>query len=532
MIDPIVSGPIPHRRFRRFLLAVGSGYAQLIANIAYVLLSVPLALHYLPKREFGLWAVATQLGGYLQLIDFGMSSSFARHLIDYKDQRSAGGYGSIIKTGALVLTLQGVIALIGGAAIAFFTPALLHVDLDLRFVFRVVLFVQCAVIALDFPARLPGQLLVAHQRADVTNYSQIAFFFASYATLWFSLKHGSGIFSLVWANLAGWLAINIGNTAVCLYLRLFPKRQDWGKVSWPMFREVFGFGKDLFWIALGAQMINASQTIIVTRALGLDAAAVWSVCIRPFTLANQLIWRPFDFAYPMLAEMVARGEEQRFRHRFRGLVTLTASLSVLGAVAFALCNQPFIAVWTKGNIHWPLQNDLLLSVWMIILAMVHCHCTVPAITKRIGFMRYIYFAEGFAFLVVGFFGATAFGFTGLIATSILCSLLLSFSYGIGRSMRQFHLGLRDILIDWMSPSLRLLVWVAIVGAALYPLARHFDSSAQLLLYVPVIAVAGGYLLFRVGLGQGLRAELIERINPRLARLLTKIFPSSNPARKI
>lgn len=532
MIDPIVSGPIPNRRFRRFLLAVGSAYAQLVANIAYVLLSVPLALHYLPKREFGLWAVATQLGGYLQLIDFGMSSSFARHLIDYKDQRTSGDYGSIIKTGAVVLTLQGMIALLGGAAIAFFTPALLRVDLDLRFVFRVVLFVQCAVVALDFPARLPGQLLVAHQRADVTNYSQIAFFFASYATLWFSLKHGSGIFSLVWANVAGWLAINFGNTAVCLYLRLFPRRRDWGKVSWPMFREVFGFGKDLFWIALGAQMINASQAIVVTRALGLDAAAVWSVCIRPFTLANQLIWRPFDFAYPMLAEMFARGENQRFRHRLHGLVTLTASLSVLAAMAFALCNQPFIAIWTKGNIHWPIQNDLLLAAWMIILAMIHCHCTVPAITKHIGFMRYIYFAEGLAFLVVGFFGAKAFGFTGLIATSILCSLSLSFSYGIWRTMRQFNLRLQDVLIDWISPSLRLLVWVTVIGFALYALVQRVHLSNQLLVYVPVIVIVGGYLFFRVGLDRGLRNELLERIHPRLVRPLAKIFSSSNPLRKI
>src|SRR5205823_4153271 len=122
---------------------------------------------------------------------------------------------------------------------------------------------------------------------------------------------------------------------------------------------------------------------IVTRTLGLNSAAIWSVCTRTYTFANQLVWRPFDFSSPMLSEMVARGEKDRLLHRFKGLVILTTSLSIFAAVMFALCNTPFVALWTHGKISWSPINDVLLAAWMIILALVHCHCGLVVITKRI-----------------------------------------------------------------------------------------------------------------------------------------------------
>ena len=52
-------------RFKRFTHSLLSGYVLLGANILYTFASVPLALHYLSKKEIGLWGVVTQIAGYL-----------------------------------------------------------------------------------------------------------------------------------------------------------------------------------------------------------------------------------------------------------------------------------------------------------------------------------------------------------------------------------------------------------------------------------------------------------------------------------
>jgi O-antigen/teichoic acid export membrane protein len=515
----------PNQRFPRFFRAVVSGYALLIANTLYVLGSIPLALHFLERREFGLWALAMQLTGYLQLIDVGMSASISRHLIDYKDNRTKGDYGGMIQTGALVLIVQGLFVLVGGVLLVMVGTRFLNVDPDLERSFKIVMLVQCAIIAADFPARLSGHLLVAHQRTDITNYSQIALFFVSYAVLWYCFAQGLGIFSLIWANVAGWLLIASSNLIACSALKIFPSRGTWGRASWPKFRELFKFGKDIFWIALGTQMINASQAIVVTRSLGLNAVAIWSVCTRTYVLANQLVWRPFDYSYPALAEMVARGEKERLLHRFKGLVTLTTSFGVLAAIMFALCNKPFVTLWTHGKISWDLQNDLLLSIWLIVLALVHCHCSLPGITKQIGFMRYIYFIEGIVFLGIGSFVAARVGFSGMLITSILSSLLFSCSYGIWRTMREFDLSVKEVAFHWIEPSIKLFASLSFLALLLYWLTRSFPPQVQLSLYVVLVGGIGGFLLLRLGLGRELQEEFRRRAPAPVARIFGRLFPT-------
>jgi O-antigen/teichoic acid export membrane protein len=96
-------------RFRRLLHSVASGYVVLAGSAVYALATVPLALHYLSKERFALWALLAAIGGYLSLIDLGMSGAVARLLIDHKDERATGAYGSLLKTGWLVLVVQGTL---------------------------------------------------------------------------------------------------------------------------------------------------------------------------------------------------------------------------------------------------------------------------------------------------------------------------------------------------------------------------------------------------------------------------------------
>src|ERR1700722_19641861 len=96
-------------RMRRLLRTLGSSYLSLVAASIYTLVSVPLALRYLSRAEFGLWAVMVQVSGYLALVDVGMSASTARFLIEHKDHPERGEYGSVLQTGQLVLCVQGLI---------------------------------------------------------------------------------------------------------------------------------------------------------------------------------------------------------------------------------------------------------------------------------------------------------------------------------------------------------------------------------------------------------------------------------------
>src|SRR3954464_15027732 len=114
-------------RFRNTARSLSSGYLAMAANVIYTLASVPLALHYLSKDEFGLWALAMQVAAYLQLIDLGVTGAVWRILIDHKDDRTGGEYNSVIKTSVLVFTVQGLFIIVGGCAVAYWAPGGMHV---------------------------------------------------------------------------------------------------------------------------------------------------------------------------------------------------------------------------------------------------------------------------------------------------------------------------------------------------------------------------------------------------------------------
>src|ERR1700733_3412194 len=119
-------------RARRFIRNVTSGYLLLLASMFYVFASVPLALKFLTKEEFGLWALMTQITGYLVLIDLGTSSSVSRLLIDRKDRPDEGEYGSLIQTGGLVLGCQGAIILFVGILASPLASHLLQIPPNLE----------------------------------------------------------------------------------------------------------------------------------------------------------------------------------------------------------------------------------------------------------------------------------------------------------------------------------------------------------------------------------------------------------------
>src|SRR6185503_11126070 len=177
-------------RFSRFAHSLASGYVLLGANVLYTLASVPLALSYLGKAEFGLWALTTSIAGYIGFLDFGLSASASRILIDYKDARSESNYGSVIQTGALVGLTQGTLVFIAGAALAFVVGSWLKIPPELKQDFIWLMIGQCGLLGLAFATRILAHILTAHQRYDIPNYASSVLFAVNYGVLWYCFSRG------------------------------------------------------------------------------------------------------------------------------------------------------------------------------------------------------------------------------------------------------------------------------------------------------------------------------------------------------
>jgi O-antigen/teichoic acid export membrane protein len=455
-----------------------------------------------------------------------MSGSAARLIIDHKDDRDGGHYGSLIKTGWLVSLVQGAIILVTGLVFANSFARLLAIPAELQPEFIRLVDLQCGVVALSFATRIFNLVLCAHQRMDLVNYAGILSLVVNFVALWLFFHFDFGVLSLAWAGLCATVVIVVCQWLACARFKLFPGRGGWGRASWIHFREIFDFGKDIFLVSVGTQLIMASQTIIITRMLGLSAAAVWSVGLRVFNLVSQVIWRISDMSGPAFAEMVVRGEIARLRERYRAVVMLTASLSGFAAVSFVLCNSLFIPLWTHGKIQWPVTNDVLLGIWMIVLAVLHCHNSFVLLTKKIGFLRWVYFVEGIVFVTLSLLVARRGGLPAIIACSIVCSILFSGAYGVRRISRYFNFSLREVGLDWLRPMGRMLLLYLLLAALAWRALLPLSTLPRLGVNVLVSLVVGGFLFLRFGLPSDFQREILSRAPKTFGPILKRVLIAS------
>ena len=507
-------------RFKRFTLSLLSGYAVLAAQTAFTLASVPLALRYLSTAEFGLWALTMQIAGYIALVDFGMSGALARILVEYKDAPHTGEYGSVILTGILVNLVQSFLVLVVGVGLAWSVARLIGIPAEAESTFRSLLIWQSVCLALGFLYRIVWHILVAHQRQEIVNCGHISQVVVNFIVLWAGFGLGWGVFSMVWGQLAAHLLVGAGAVLGAIRLKLFSGLRSWNRPDWRRFKELFSFSRDMFLYSIGGQLVHASQTILVTRMLGLEAGAIWYFCTRALFLVGQIVYRIFDYSFPALAEMIVRKETERLQVRFRSLVVSSTSLTILAAAMLFVCNESFVVLWTGGRIAWPSINDLLLGFWLVISLLVRGHTGLIGLTRDFRFLRYVYFLEGLFFVVTALVALHFGGIQGMIITSIVASLLFSSGYSVRRNAQYFKTTPREIVIGWMRPSIRLAILLLPIAVAVWLSTRYLPAAWRLSINAAVVGTAGMILLWRYGLEGSVRDELQSRLLSRYIGVAT------------
>lgn len=411
---------------RLYLISLFSGYGMIAVGAVCSLVSVPLALHYLPADEFGLWAVVLQVAGYFALADSGISSSIGRLLIDHRSERPSKAYGAVFFGGLALLCGLSLLILACGLALLPFLPDWLNIGTRLRGEFISLAAVQIVIAAASLPLRSVGQSILSAARYDLLHACLSASLLGNLAVLWIGFLAGAGVFAFAWAALAGYLVSSISQFTVAWHLRTLPGP---GETAFPrggQWKPMRAFAGDVIFVQVGNTLVFSTQTVIISSSLGLTAAATWAAGSKLFYLFFQLTGKVAEVAGPQMAEMHVAGHHGRLDCAIRRIVVLTAVAAAAAAVVLFAGNSLFVNIWTDGKILWPPAANLPLAVWLI-LASVAAALTAHALAaKRLAPIRYTYLLEGIFGTALAAWAAPQFGIPGVAAAFALGCLLFSF----------------------------------------------------------------------------------------------------------
>ena len=180
-------------------------------------------------------------------------------------------------------------------------------------------------------------------------------------------------------------------------------------------------------------------------------------------------------------------------------------------------------LWTHGKIHWPVVNDWLLAVWMILSAAVRCHNGFVFLTKQIGFMRYVYFVEGISFVTLSFLVARWGGLPAIIACSILCTAAFSCAYGVRRVSRFFKISFGEVAMHWLRPMFTLLMFYLPAAGLSWWLLAAAPIMIRLGGHALLAGSLGMLLFLRFGVPGAFQKELLGRVPARAVPVLKRVF---------
>lgn len=494
-------------RSKRFVAGLLSSYATIGVNILYTLASVPLALSYLDKEEFGLWALVTQISGYLMLLEFGMGGSVARSLSDHKDHIEDSMYGSILRTGGRVFAIQGVLVAVIGFALACFAPALLGLPGHLQQPFFVLMAVQALLCGLRLSLGALGSPLWCHQRLDLGNLASVTSILASFMVLWLGFHLEWNLYSLTASSITGSIINTVLSYIFCKLNGYYPPKEYRGKFDSFVYKKLLNYGGNLFVMNLGGQLASASQIIVISRIMGIESAATWSISTKIYTMAQQFVSRVLDSSVASMSEMIVRRETDKFHKRFRDLVSISAVLAVAAGACIALMNGPFIEIWTSGKVFWNPWNNLMLAMVLFATSITSFLTTLPAISKQIRGWKFICLADGIAFVSIAILIVPKLGFLGLLIATMVCKVGTIGTYGINHAANYFKITRIDIIGWFAKPARIILILILFFSIFQFSLFSTLDNFVRLVIGAAIFTSIIIPALWRYGLDVGLRLEI-------------------------
>jgi O-antigen/teichoic acid export membrane protein len=351
-------------RTRRFLGGVSIGYVSMVLALVVGLWLTPFLLGRIGTHDFGLWLIATQILGYLMLLDLGVVALAPRETAYATGRRISGGEDDVALTFARFRSIVRwqMVPAAAACVIAWWIVAARWPDLGLPLAIILVAFLA------SFPLRLFHATLQGLQDLPYLGKVQLAAWTAGTVVTIALVLAGAGLASLA----AGWVVTQALSALACA-LRLrsqFPGIWAAPAVS-PSLRET----RDVFsrsgWVSLsqiGQVFLNGSDVIVLGTILGPAATVPYACTGKLITvLANhpQLLMQA---AAPAIAEMrtsATHGDLARV-----ALALMRAMLIVSGAVAcFVLAANEIFVAWWVG----PEQFSGVALTVLLIAAMLTRH---------------------------------------------------------------------------------------------------------------------------------------------------------------
>lgn len=395
------------------------------------ILLVPFLIGSLGRDYYGIAMLLGVIVSFSEVADMGLRTALGRHLSEALAQKDSARFSRLASTaGAFWIAMAGICVLVlflGAERIV----ALLGIPKDLasEAVFLLRTF-GVGSLFLAFTQPIFSAVITCNNRFDLISRTEVVSTIFSGAALYLLLgPGGQGILAWALVNLSVRLGVLMGFGWISFRLKpdleLHPK-----KCSWAAFRQLFGFGWQVFFLQLTDLLSMKADPLILTKFLGPQSLALYRPGlmlvghVRPLVmvLANQL--------YPVTTRFHAEGKNEELEKVLFVGTRLTFGLAIGAFVLLGVFSQSIARVWLEGSlgIEYRIAGHILLGWALVDLLKGAAGSLWPVLIAK-NRIRFIVFTQfPLALLNISasiyFVGYTSLGVIGVIIPTVAIGFIL------------------------------------------------------------------------------------------------------------
>lgn len=429
-------------RSRRLVRAGFSNLAAKMVSVVLALVATPIIVRSLGNERYGAYATITMVVSLLSFSDLGVGNGLVTRLA------AAQGRDSVEEQRWLVSTAFAILAAVGAcvgvllmvAAVTVPWAKLLGSTEVPEHELRLAIFVFGVFFAAGLPASLGQKVHLGLQQGAV-------------ASAWLVTTTATALTLTAAASVAGaGLPVIVGTTvapaavlgAVQSLLLLRMKRPDlWPRaadVTRLRVRTLLGVSGLFFLLNVAVAVAFQTDLFVVSSILGVASAAVFSICLRLFSLITQATTSALSQLWPAFAEALARDDREWVRHTLLRAMGLTALATAPAAGLLVLLGPTLIRWWVGPSLVPPTVLLVAMACWTVQQCVIYPVAMLMNGAEIVRFQVVAASSMATANLVTSILLTRKFGISGPVWASLLTHTLLNALPAVLMVRRRFLVG--------------------------------------------------------------------------------------------
>lgn len=454
-------------RVRKAAITAGFAYMQFGVAIVTGIVMVPLTLHYVGARSWGLWLATGELLGYAGMADLGVLGVLPWMIAEADGRGDRAAMRRFVGHGVWIGAGVACIYAVVSALLWWVLPSALRLSEADRVLVGGPFALLVVMNALSHPFRVFRATIGGLQDAHFNGIVSIGHSVLTIGVTAVLLMRGYGLYALaIGAGLPPFI------TFAASILRLRSIAPDlmsgWNRPTFAEARHLLTNGTGVWLGALGWQLLAATNAIVITYLRHPEWVPIYNCTAKLGQMVTQLVWVPADSALVALAQISGEREDvDRLRHVVLMMLRLHLLLSGIAACGLLAFNPSFVTRWVGAQFFGGLALNALMAAGVVLYSVVHGFITTASVLGNRLKVGVVGLLNGIAQTVLAVLFGHWWGLTGIAVAGLVAALLTSVPAGIlllrpKTSMSVSHLH-RELLMPWFARAAAIVVAAVVSG---------------------------------------------------------------------